>query len=62
MAPKPMVICNEIAVRSKWTLANTANGSAKYFLEICLHIKLDTDVDYDINIPFRICAKDNGHL
>ena len=57
-----MVICNEIAVRSKWTLANTANGSAKYFLEICLHIKLDTDVDYDINIPFRICAKDNGHL
>ena len=57
-----MVICNEIVVRSKWTLVNTENGSTKDYRNWPTVIKLETGVYWDINIPFLICGKDNGHF
>ena len=57
-----MVICNEIPVRSKWTVVNIGHGRVKDCANWHRVMKIGTDVDKDIIIPFLTCAKASGHL
>ena len=61
-APKPIVICNEIPVRSKWTVVNIEHGRVKDCANWPRVMKFGTDVDKDIIIPLLTCPKASGHL